>query len=60
MTAKPVVSIDQLLRASSDDEETLQFPLPDSSFGFHAEQAVEKLYKAILAFTNGKYPSAMI
>ncbi len=56
MTAKPVASIDQLLRASFDDEETLQFPLPDSSFGFHAQQAVEKLYKVLLAFHNGQYP----
>ncbi len=56
MTARPVASIDQLLRASSDDEATLQFPLPDSSFGFHAQQAVEKLYKVLLAFHNGQYP----
>lgn len=56
MTAKPVASIEQLLRASSDDEETLQYPLPDSGFGFHAQQAVEKLYKVLLAFRNGQYP----
>jgi hypothetical protein len=56
LTARPVASIDQLLRASSDDEATLQFPLPDSSFGFHAQQAVEKLYKVLLAFHNGQYP----
>jgi HEPN domain-containing protein len=34
----------------------LQFPLPDSGFGFHAQQAVEKLYKILLAHRNGKYP----
>ena len=56
MTAKPVASIAQLLRASYDDEETLQYPLPDSGSGFHAQQAVEKLYKVLLAFHNGKYP----
>lgn len=56
MTAKRVASIEQLLRASSDDEATLQYPLPDSGFGFHAQQAVEKLYKALLAFHNGQYP----
>ncbi len=56
LTAKPVASIEQLLRASSDDEKALQFPLPDSGFGFHAQRAVEKLYKALLAFRNGQYP----
>ncbi len=56
MTAKRVASIEQLLRASSDDEATLQYPLPDSGFGFHAQQSVEKLYKVLLAFHNGQYP----
>ncbi len=56
MTAKPVASIEQLLRASSDDEEALKYPLPDSGFGFHAQQSVEKLYKVLLAFINGQYP----
>lgn len=56
MTAKPVASIEQLLRASSDDEVALRYPLPDSGFGFHAQLAVEKLYKVRLAFHNGQYP----
>ena len=56
MTARPVASIEQLLRASSDDEVALKYPLPDSGFGFHAQQSVEKLYKVLLAFRNGQYP----
>jgi len=44
-----------LLRASSDDEVALTFPLPDSGFGFHAQQAVEKLYKALIASRTGNH-----
>ena len=56
MTAGQLSSTVALLHASSDDETTLQFPLPDSTFGFHAQQAVEKLYKALLAHRDGTYP----
>ncbi len=56
MNAKPVSSIEKLLRASSDDERTLEFPLPDSGFGFHAQQAVKKLYKCLLFARQGTFP----
>lgn len=56
MTVKPATSTEQLLRASSDDEQALQYPLPDSGYGFHAQQAVEKLYKALLGSRQGKFP----
>ena len=56
MTVQPATSTEQLLRASSDDEQALQFPLPDSGYGFHAQQAVEKLYKALLGSRQGKFP----
>ena len=56
MTAKPVPSTKQLLRASSDDEAALAFPLPHSGFGFHAQQAVEKLYKALIVDRAGAHP----
>ncbi len=56
MTAKPASSTRQLLRASSDDEAALAFPLPHSGFGFHAQQAVEKLYKALIADREGNHP----
>ncbi len=40
--------IDRLLKASARDEQTLMFELPDEIFGFHAQQAIEKLYKALI------------
>ena len=55
MTGKQASSTAQLLRASSDDQVSLTFPLPDSSFGFHAQQAVEKLYKALIAHHRGSH-----
>jgi HEPN domain-containing protein len=44
------------LRASSSDEESLVFPLPDAAFGFHAQQAVEKLYKVLIVLRTGTHP----
>jgi len=40
--------IDELLRASSDDEIVLSLPVPDRVFGFHAQQAVEKQLKMLI------------
>ena len=37
-----------LFDASARDEHTLAFPVADEIFGFHAQQAVEKLYKALI------------
>ena len=56
MTGPKVSSIEKLLRASSSDEKTLTFPVPDAAFGFHAQQAVEKLYKALLVARTGTHP----
>jgi len=45
-----------LLQKSALDEETLQLEkLPLSIFGFHAQQAVEKLLKALLAQRGVRY-----
>ena len=55
MTGKQPSSTTQLLRASSDDQASLIYNLPDSSFGFHAQQAVEKLYKALIAHHTGSH-----
>ena len=55
MTGPTVSSIPQLLKASSDDEQVLSFPIPDAAFGYHAQQAVEKLYKAVIAASGQKY-----
>jgi HEPN domain-containing protein len=37
------------------DEKTLSFPLPTAIFGFHAQQATEKLLKALICEHNSKY-----
>ena len=39
-----------------DDESTLQFPLPDQIYGFHAQQSCEKLLKALIAAHGRTYP----
>ena len=48
-------SIVELLNASRDDEETLHFALRDRTFGFHAQQAVEKLLKALIGGHERRY-----
>ncbi len=48
-------SIIELLNASHDDEENLSLPTNDRSFGFHAQQAVEKLLKAAIGAHEQKY-----
>jgi hypothetical protein len=37
-----------LFDASARDERTLLFPVDDEIFGFHAQQCVEKLFKALI------------
>jgi len=41
--------IPRLLSAAERDEHTLQFEVPSEIFGFHVQQAVEKLYKVLIA-----------
>lgn len=48
-------SIIELLNASRDDEENLSLPTNDRSFGFHAQQAIEKLLKALIGGHKQKY-----
>jgi hypothetical protein len=55
MSALRASSIAELLNASSDDEDVLQFAIPDAAFGYHAQQAVEKLYTALLSALGQKY-----
>ena len=44
-------AIQELLDASSDHEFALSFPLPGRIFGFHAQQAIEKLLKVLILAT---------
>lgn len=49
-------SIIELLHASRDDERTIQFDVADPIFGFHAQQAVEKLLKVLIG-AHGERPA---
>ncbi len=50
MTRQPHPKADTLLRKAAEDEGLLAWPgCPDAVFGFHAQQAAEKLMKALLA-----------
>jgi hypothetical protein len=40
--------IEELSLVSLDDESVLSFPVPDRIYGFHAQQAVEKLLKMLI------------
>ncbi|MHB1700180.1 MAG: HEPN domain-containing protein [Acidobacteriaceae bacterium] len=43
---------DLLLRSSSSDETVLRLDVSDGVFGFHAQQSVEKLLKALISEHN--------
>lgn len=46
-----------LLKKSAEDEQTMRLAgLPATQFGFHAQQSVEKLLKALLAEHRISYP----
>ena len=44
-----------LLRKADEDRHALDFDLPHPIFGFHAQQACEKLLKALIASRNVKF-----
>jgi HEPN domain-containing protein len=48
-------SILELLNASRDDEDILRLQIRDRAFGFHAQQAVEKLLKALIGGHEVRY-----
>jgi HEPN domain-containing protein len=48
-------SIIELFNALRDDEETMRLALPERSFGFHAQQATEKLLKILVAAHSERY-----
>ncbi len=45
-----------LLQKAAEDRTAIGFDLPDSIFGFHAQQAIEKLLKALIAWRGETYP----
>jgi HEPN domain-containing protein len=45
-----------LYRLAQEDASTLQFPLPDQIYGFHAQQSCEKLFKALISVHDRAYP----
>ena len=56
MTANPRMEpIRELLDASSDDEQTLTWPVPTRVFGFHGQQAVEKLLKVLILASGSNH-----
>src|ERR1017187_1337245 len=56
MTANPRMEpIRELLDASSDDEQTLAWPVPTRVFGFHGQQAVEKLLKVLILASGSNH-----
>jgi HEPN domain-containing protein len=44
-----------MLHKASEDREALAYNLPDAIFGFLAQQAFEKLFKALIAARNVTY-----
>ena len=44
------------LRKSADDRAVLEHPLPPAILGFHAQQACERLLKALLTERGCEYP----
>ena len=56
MSAAQNLQVQILFIKSAEDEETLAFPVPDSVFEFHAQQAIEKLLKALIGAHNAIYP----
>jgi HEPN domain-containing protein len=44
-----------MLRKEASDRSVLDFALPDEIFGFHAQQAFEKLFKGLIAARGVRY-----
>jgi HEPN domain-containing protein len=56
MTAADNPQIQNLSIASARDERSLTFALDDEVFGFHVQQAVEKLLKLLITAHGVRYP----
>ncbi len=56
MSAAQHPQVQLLLTKSAEDEAVLGFAVPDAVFAFHAQQAVEKLLKALIAAHGEVFP----
>jgi HEPN domain-containing protein len=56
MSAANNLQVQTLFIKSAEDEATLAFAVPDSIFEFHAQQAIEKLLKALIAAHGEEFP----
>jgi len=56
MSAAQNLQVQLLFTKSAEDEATIAFAIPDATFLFHVQQAIEKLLKALLSAHSAKYP----
>ena len=56
MSAAQNPQVQLLLRKSAEDQAVLAFAVPDAVFEFHAQQAVEKLLKALISAHGEIFP----
>jgi HEPN domain len=56
MSAAQNLQVQILFIKSAEDEATIAFPIPDATFEFHVQQAIEKLLKALITARGAIYP----
>lgn len=56
MSAAQDLQVQLLFTKSAEDEATLAFAVPDAIFEFHAQPAIEKLLKALIAAHGSRLP----
>src|ERR1700761_6298179 len=56
MSAAANLQVQTLFTKSAEDEHTLTFAVRDAVFEFHAQQAIEKLLKALIAAHGELFP----
>lgn len=56
MSAAQDLQVQTLFVKSAEDEDTLRFDIKDAVFEFHAQQAIEKLLKALIAAHGSAFP----
>ena len=56
MSAAQNLQVQILFIKSAEDEATIAFPIPDATFEFHVQQAIEKLLKALITARGAVHP----